>query len=150
MSCSAVAARTPGLFGGRRKAMRTRRLVVAIGGGALVLLVLCCATGVILVRGHVFGRLYNEIVLDNYDHFLPCEKLPTSDEVDRVVEQHQDTVEAVEEVNPGFVWVEVDDFSCPGRADIVIYYASHRDRLAIEEILGGRTFYGVPCRFRNV
>jgi hypothetical protein len=58
-------------------------------------------------------------------------------------------VEAIEGVNPGFVWVEVDD-SCPGKADIVIYYASHQDRLAIEEIIGRETFFGVPYRLRNI
>jgi hypothetical protein len=66
------------------------------------------------------------------------------------VEEHQDTVERIMEVNPGFVWLEVDDASCPGRADIVIYYPSHRNRLAIEEIIGGDTFFGVPYRLRNV
>ena len=96
------------------------------------------------------GRLYNDIVLDNYDHFLPCERLPSSAEVNLILEEHQDTVEVIKGINPGFVWVEVDDWTCPGRSDIVISYATHQDRLAIEEIIGGHTFFGVPCRLRNV
>jgi hypothetical protein len=130
--------------------VRTRRLVVGVGASALFLLTVCCVTAVLAVRQHVPARVYNDIFLDNYDHFLPCEKLPTSTEVHRIVEANQGTVEAIEAVNQGFVWVEVDDTICPGRADVVIYYASHRDRLAIEEILGGKAFFGVPCRFRNV
>jgi hypothetical protein len=105
---------------------------------------------VLLVKGHVLGRLYNDLVLDNRDHFLPCERLPTSAEVSRVLVEHQDTVEAIEGVHPGFIFVELDDWSCPGRADIVISYASHQDRLAIEKIIGGDTFFGVPYRLRNI
>jgi hypothetical protein len=47
------------------------------------------------------------------------------------------------------VFVEIDDWSCSDRADIVISYATHQDRLAIEEIMGGDTFFGVPYRLRN-
>jgi len=130
--------------------MRSKRMVVGVSAATLVLVAVCCVAAVFLVQGHLLSRLYNDLVLDNRDHFLPCEKLPTSAEVHRVVEEHQDTVEAIEEVHPGFVWVEVDDSICPGKADIVIYYPSHQDRLAIEEIIGGDTFFGVPYRLRNV
>ena len=98
----------------------------------------------------MLGRLYNDMVLDNYDHFLSCEKLPTFVEVNRIVDEHEDVLEAIKDVNPGFIFVEVDDSTCPGRADIVISYGSHKDRLAIEKILGGHTFFGVPCRLRNI
>lgn len=121
-----------------------------MGASGLALLAVCCIAVAFLTRGHALARLYNDMVLDNYDHFLPCEKLPNSAEVHRIVEENQDTVEAVEGVNPGFVWLEIDDSICPGRADIVIYYASHQNRLSIDRILGGKTFFGVPCRFRNV
>lgn len=124
---------------------------MAGAGAALVaLLPACCGVAVFLVNGHVLGRLYNDLVLDNRDHFLPCDRLPTSAEVNRIVEEHQGTVEAIKEVNPGSVFVEIDDWSCAGRADIVISYASHQDRLGIEEIIGGDTFFGVPYRLRNI
>ena len=130
--------------------MRRKRLVVGVGATALVLVAVCCVAAVFLVKSNVLGRVYNDIVLDNRDHFLPCDRLPTSAEVSLVLGEHQDTVEAIKEVNPGFVFVEIDDWSCPGRADIVISYASHQDRLAIEEIIGGDTFFGVPYRLRNI
>jgi len=131
-------------------AVRRKRLVVGVGATALVLVAVCCVAAVFLVKSNVLGRVYNDIVLDNRDHFLPCDRLPTSAEVSLVLGEHQDTVEAIKEVNPGFVFVEIDDWSCPGRADIVISYASHQDRLAIEEIIGGDTFFGVPYRLRNI
>ena len=116
----------------------------------LAVCVLCGAAAVILIRGHILGRLYNDIVLDNYDHFLPCEKLPTSAEVNRILDEHEAVLEATKDVTPGHVFVEIDDHTCPGRADIIISYATHGDRLAIEEILSGHTFLGVPCRLRNI
>ena len=111
---------------------------------------MCCGAAVSLARGNLLGRLYNDIVLDNYDHFLPCEKLPTSAEVNRIAEGHEDVLKSIKEVHPGHIFVEIDDHMCPGRADIIISYATHQDRLAIEEIIGGHTFFGVPCRLRNI
>jgi len=116
----------------------------------VALLAVCCVAPVFLVKGDVLKTLYNDLVLDNRDHFLPCDRLPTSAEVSRVLGEHQATVEPIKEVNPGFVFVEIDDWSCSGRADTVISYASHQDRLAIEKIIGGDTFFGVPYRLRNI
>jgi hypothetical protein len=126
-----------------------RRVTVVAAALAVALSAACCGLAVFLVKGHVLGTLYNDIVLDNYDHFLPCERLPASAEVHRILGEHQDTVEAIKEVHPGHVFVEIDDWSCPGRADIEISYASHQDRLAIEKIIGGETFFVVPYRLRN-
>ena len=120
------------------------------GAAVVSLLAACCVATVSLVRGHVLGRLYNDIVLDNYDHLLPCAELPTSAEVSRIVHEHEDVLKAIKDVNPGQIFVEVDDYTCPGRADIIISYATHQDRLAIEEIIDGHTFFGVPCRLRNI
>ena len=117
---------------------------------ALAVFALCGAAAVVLVRGHLLGRLYNDVVLDNYDHFLPCERLPTSTEVYRIAEEREDVLKAIKDVNAGHIFVEIDDHTCPGRADIIISYATHGDRLAIEEILSGHTFLGVPCRLRNI
>jgi hypothetical protein len=49
------------------------------------------------------------------------------------------------------VMVSLGDYgvTCPGKADILIQYPSHQSRLEIEAILGGKTFFGIPCRFQN-
>jgi hypothetical protein len=132
-----------------RLAVNRRRGTFVAAALTVALSATCCVAAGLLVKGHVLHRLYNDLVLDNRDHYLPCEKLPTPAEVYRVVEEHQDTVEAIKEVHPGFVFVEMDDWSCSGRADIVISYASHQDRLAIQELIGD-TFFGVPYRLRNI
>ena len=52
-------------------------------------------------------------------------------------------------MNPGLVGVDVDASACPGKADLLIWYASHQDRLAIEKILAADTFFGIPFRLQN-
>ena len=94
-------------------------------------------------------RLYDEYVMDNKNHYLPCDQLPSMDEVTSIVEKHKDIIEQIEQLHPGSAGVEVDSFSCPGKADIVIWYASHEDRLKIERLINSETFFGIPYRLRN-
>jgi len=96
-----------------------------------------------------FRRAYDEIALDNRNHYLSCEQLPSEAEVGRVVEAHQADIQKIEQVNPGFVGVEIDASTCPGKADILFWYGTHQDRLLIEDIISGDAFYGVPYRLQN-
>lgn len=93
--------------------------------------------------------VYNDVVLDNQDHGLPCTELPSIQEVEQIVASHQDVIQKLEAVNPGQVFVDVDSETCPDHADIIISYASHQDREAIEELIGADTFFGIPYRLRN-
>ena len=67
----------------------------------------------------------------------------------QVVEEHQDLVQEIEQMNPGLVGVEIDTFTCPGKADLVFWYGGHKERLAIESIINNETFFGVPYRLHN-
>ena len=118
-------------------------------GGILVSLV-CCVGVVLVLTSTNFARgLYSNLVLDNREHYLDCEELPPLSEVERVVKEHTDIFEDIKRVKPGFVYVEIDSTTCPGKADIVISYGTHQDRLAIEAIIVDDTFFGVPYRLRN-
>ena len=112
-------------------------------------LICCLGAVLVIVNTNLVRRLYNNLILDNRDHFLSCEELPSLSEVTWVVENHANAIEEIKRVNPGFVVVRIDTTTCPGKADIVIEYPSHQDRLAIEEIIDGETFFGVPYRLRN-
>ncbi len=90
----------------------------------------------------------DNLVYDNKNHYLPCEKLPAEAEVRTIVQEHQDLIRVIEQVNPGFVGVDVDR-SCGGKADLVIWYGTHDDRLEIERIIADDTFFGVPYRLNN-
>jgi hypothetical protein len=115
----------------------------------LVIIIACLGMITIETQTKFIHRVYDNFVLDNKNHYLPCEELPTQVDVSRIVEQHRGEIQEIEQVNPGFVGVEIDTFTCPGQADLVIWYASHQNRLTIEEIIGGDTFFGVPYRLHN-
>lgn len=123
---------------------KRQTLAILLAGIAICLVLLVVET-----QTKAIHRLYDERVLDNRNHCLPCDRLPTEAEARQVLEQHADVVQAIEQVNPGFVKVEIDTYTCPGRADLVIWYPSHANRMAIEGLIGGNTFFGVPCRLRN-
>jgi hypothetical protein len=67
----------------------------------------------------------------------------------QVVIEHQGVIQEIEQVKPGFVGMEIDTFSCPGKADIVFWYGGHQDRIVIESIINAETFFGVPYRLHN-
>ncbi len=46
------------------------------------------------------SHLYNDVVLDNKEHFLSCEELPPSSDVTQIVAEHQETIKRIEQVNP--------------------------------------------------
>ena len=125
---------------------KTRTLIISL----VVLFAIVCCLGTLfaLVQTKALARLYDNLVLDNRHHYLPCEKLPYRADVEQVLAEHQEEIRKILAVNPDRVGVEVQEV-CPGRADIVIWYASHANRLAIEKIIGGDTFFGVPYRLEN-
>ena len=96
----------------------------------------------------VIRRAMDDLIYDNRNHFLSCEMLPAESTVKQIVGEQQAIIWQIEQVNPGQVGVEIDT-SCPGKADLVIWYASHQNRLAIEKIINSETFYGVPYRLQN-
>ena len=113
-------------------------------------LLIVCAGGLIAeVQFKVLRRAYDHYVLDNRNHYLPCKDLPTKIEVETIVQQHQDVIRQLEQVAPGFVGVEIDSSTCEGKADLLIWYGSHQQRIIIEEIISGDTFFGIPYRLEN-
>ena len=96
--------------------------------------VLTCVTATILeARFKVLQRGYDHFVLDNRDHYLSCQDLPTKVEVENIVEQYKDVIQQIEQVAPGFVGIEIDSLTCDGKADLLIWYGTHQQRIAIEK-----------------
>ena len=110
---------------------------------------LCVGVLIIELQTKLFRKTYDEVILDNRNHYLSCEQLPAEAEVRQVMEAHQDVIEKIEQIKPGFVGVEMDSSTCPGKADILFWYGTHQDRLLIESIISADTFYGIPYRLRN-
>ncbi|MHB9032177.1 MAG: hypothetical protein ACYC6L_03910 [Anaerolineae bacterium] len=97
---------------------------------------------------HPMHHLYDSLQ-DNYNHYLPCRRLPEAAVVEQLLSEHADTYALIRQVNPGFTNIEMRTDVCPDHADVVIWYTTHDERLVIETILGGLTFYGVPARWRK-
>jgi hypothetical protein len=112
-------------------------------------LLICLGVSAAEVQTKFIRRIIDNVIYDNRNHYLSCEQLPTVSEVMQVVEEHQGVTQEIEQVKPGFVGMEIDIFSCPGKADIVFWYGGHQDRIVIESIINAETFFGVPYRLHN-
>jgi len=113
-------------------------------------LFLLCVIGIILeTQFQVMQRAYDRFVLDNRNHYLSCQDLPEKSRVEKVVEKHQDVLQRIQQVAPGSVGVEIDSSTCEGKADLLIWYGTHAQRIAIEKILSADTFFGIPYRLQN-
>lgn len=125
---------------------RSKKIITSL---LISVLVFCLASIAIETRTKIIRRFYDNVVMDNWNHYLPCEELPSETEVNAILLQHLDMIQKIEQVRPGLVGVEVDTSICPGKADMLIWYASHKNRLEIEAILAGETFFEVPIRLQN-
>ncbi len=117
--------------------------------GLALIVALCIGVWFAESQTKFFRNIYDEIILDNRNHYLSCERLPSEDVVRRAMEEHQDVIARIEQINPGFVGVEMDASTCPGKADILFWYGTHQDRLLIERVISDDTFYGIPYRLQN-
>ena len=122
------------------------RFVLAV---LVLTLILCVGLLIVELQAKIGRKIYDEVILDNRNHYLSCEQLPSETEVRQVMKAHQDVIARIEQINPGFVGVEMDTSICPGKADILFWYGTHQDRLLIESIIADDTFYGIPYRLVN-
>jgi hypothetical protein len=115
----------------------------------VIVLAVLLVFGAVVTQTKLIHRLYDNYVMDNKNHYLPCHKLPGVSEVRQALDVHQDTIRKIEAVNLGLVGVDIDTWTCPGHADVVIWYASRQDRRSIEAILDSAPALGVPYRLNN-
>ena len=98
---------------------------------------------------HFLRRIIDYAFYDNYHHYLRCDELPPLEEVQNKVTSHQSTKETIENLDLNSVFFQIDSTSCPGKGSIVISYPSNAIRKQIEDILGGKSFYGIPITLIN-
>ncbi len=115
----------------------------------IIMITLCVVIVFVETQTHSIHRIFDDFIYDNKNHYLPCEKLPPRDEVTEIIAEQQYVIKEIEAVNPGLVGVEIDTSTCQGKADIIFWYASHENRLEIEDIIGDETFFGIPYRLHN-
>ena len=99
-------------------------------------------------QAKIIRRTLDDVIYDNRFHYISCEKLPSIAEVEKAIAKHPGVTRQIEAVNPGFVGIEVNTCGT-GNADITFWYGSHKDRIAIENIIGSETFFNVPYNLQN-
>ena len=122
---------------------RTTPVILAI------MITLCLGVIILEAQAKILRRAIDGLIYDNRNHNLPCEELPAEANVRKAFAENADVIQQIELVNPGNVGVEIGVSACPGKADLLIWYASHQNRLEIEKILDGDTFFGIPYRLHN-
>ena len=123
--------------------MKTRyKILLAV----LALIVITIATEPLT---HFYHRIADDLIYNNYHHYLPCSSLPDLAKVEETVSLHRDIVKEIENINPSNIEFLIDSTTCPGKASIVIYYASRQDRSQIDKILPDKSFFGVPLTLIN-
>lgn len=144
-----------------------------------VLLVLAGLSIIMVIserKTHFVSKFLDNVIADNKNHYLSCDQLPRTDQVDKTVREHKDTVEQIvkevgkryrdTEITPvwkdntvtdgesfyiSFSWGEpYPECQNTGKGDIEIMYPGHQDRVIIEKIINGDKFFGIPYRLRNV
>jgi len=98
---------------------------------------------------HFLRHAVDDVLYDNHRHYLTCDELPALSIVREKVTEKETTINQIRSIDKNSVSFEVDSTSCPSKGSIVISYPSHAIRLKIEEILGGKTFFGVPLNLIN-
>ncbi len=94
--------------------------------------------------------MVHESIYGTKPHRIPCNRWPTPDEVDRVLEQHAEVVRRIESIKPEGIDVFVRAGRCRGRVEIGIYYQTWRHRDEIKQIIGDeKRFFGVPYTLFN-
>lgn len=144
-----------------------------------ILFVLVMLSVVVVIserKTHFISKFVDNVIMDNKNHYLSCDQLPSIEQVDKVVKEHKDVVEQIikdvgkryhdSEVTPiwkentvtdgesfyvSFSWGEsYPDCQNTGKGDIEIMYSVHQDRIIIEKIINEYRFFGIPYRLRNI
>ena len=83
-------------------------------------------------------------------HRIPCDDWPTRDEVEQTLKQHTGVIRRIEFIGSGSVDLSINTWSCPGKAELYIYYPAKRHIKTIRTIIGNeKYFFGVPYTLRN-
>ena len=79
---------------------------------------------------------------------VPCDQLPDMSQAEQIYNEHLDTVEQIENINPGNVFVSLVE-RCPGKGEVEIHYDTMSTRKQIKDLIGD-TFFGIPYVMFNI
>jgi len=129
-----------------KKELRKRLFLLILLFDLLILLGFCLWFE--LTR-HPFMHWLDNLLYDNYNHYLKCEDLPSINEVNSIIQAHRNILDGIDQLAPGIVGWQVEE-PCAGKGNILFWYGSHDQRNQIEEMIGSEIdFFGIPIRMRN-
>lgn len=111
----------------------------------LISIILIGAIGLISVSFWIINPIL--IIQQDYQ-WGPCDQLPSFNSAQLIFNTHQDTVDEIENLNPGHVFVSLVE-PCPGKGGIEIMYGTMKTRNNIKSLLGDN-FFGVPYVLINI
>lgn len=130
----------------RRVALGLRwwQYLVGISAGGLL------ALAIVEINTVYLRDLVSVSIYGTKPHRIPCDEWPTSEEVEQALDRHTDVIRRIENVKPGGIDLSINTRSCPGRAELYIYYPARRHINEINMIIGDeKYFFGVPYTLRN-
>ena len=111
----------------------------------LILIAFIGAIGIISVSFWIFNPI---LTIQQDSKWVPCDQMPSFNSAQQIFNANQDTVEEIENMNPGHVFVSLVE-PCPGMGGIEIMYGTMNTRNKIKSLLGD-TFFGVPYVLFNI
>jgi len=126
--------------GGSKRIIERKKLIGLII--ILVVVISILAIPLILVASDIFKPFF-------YSRYHPCETLPDIETARQIIDDHQDVIDAIENIHPDCIDVYLKE-RCEGKGELVIYYCTIDQQIEILEIIGNDTFFGVPFRMINI
>ncbi len=112
-------------------------------------LLLVFISGIILGGAIIFYWVVEPLFIIGQDtKQVPCDQLPDMSQAEQIYNEHLDTVEQIENINPDNVFVSLVE-RCPGKGEVEIYYDTMSTRKQIKDLIGD-TFFGIPYVMFNI
>ena len=100
--------------GDSKRLIKGKRLIGSII--ILVVIISILAIPLTLVVSDIFKTFF-------YGRYHPCEALPDIDTARQIVDDHQDVIDAIENIHPDCIHVTLEE-RCEGKGQLVIYYCT--------------------------
>lgn len=128
--------------------MKQKTLIILIA--VLAFSLVCIGTFLAIeLIDHPIRHWVDDLLYDNYNHYLPCGDLPSINDVNTTIQAYRFILDDIEQLGPGTVGWQVEE-PCADKGDILFWYGSHDQRNQIEEMIGSEVdFFGIPIRMRN-
>ena len=111
----------------------------------LVVLISC----IILGGAFIFYWIVEPLFINWQDSKrVPCDQLPNMSQAEQIYNDHLDTVEQIENISPGKVFMSLVE-RCPGKGEVEIHYDTISTRNQIKDLIGD-TFFGIPYVMFNI